>query len=152
MPKVETKKKKIGDLEVSCTQFGAFEQAELGDRITILLAPAGGKLAGLTGLADVSELGPIFEAIMKTITTDVASRLRLDLVANTQVKVGDRWLSLVGKDEVNLAFGGDLKAFWQTVAFAVEVNFGPLFGGVRGAISGILAAKEPPPATAETST
>jgi hypothetical protein len=144
MRKLNTVKKTINGIQVSCTQFGSFEQAELGDRLLILLAPAGGKLAGIGEYSDAGDLGPAFEAVLRQMTPALASQLRLDIVAGTQVQVeGGRWLQLDSKDSVNAAFGGDLKSFWQTVMFAVEVNFGPLFDGARSVIKEMLAAKLP---------
>lgn len=150
MPKLDTQVKEIGGQKVRTTQFGSFEQAELGDRLMLLVAPFAGKMKELKGFdiqSDLGDLGPAIEAVLKGITPAEASALRLDLVKNTAVQVDpkkDKWIPLIDRDSVNAAFGGDLKAFWQTVIFAAEVNFGPLFGGVRSAITVALASKPQP--------
>lgn len=150
MPKLETKTKDIGEFKVRCTQFGAFEQAELGDRLTLFVAPFAGKLKDLKGFdvkSEVGELGPAIEAVLKNLSPSEVSSLRLDLVKNTEVQIQSdakkiKWLALSDRDCINAAFGGNLKAFWQTVIFSAEVNFGPLFDGVRSAISVALASKQ----------
>lgn len=149
MPKLDTQTKEIGGQKVRTTQFGAFEQAELGDRLTLIGAPFMGKLKDLKGFdlqSELGELGPAIEAVLKNISPMEASSLRLELVKNTQVQVDakkDKWIALTDRDCVNAAFAGDLKSFWLTVLFAAEVNFGPLFAGARSVISAALAAKQP---------
>ena len=149
---LKTETKEIDRRKVSCKQFAVSMQARLATRLGRALAPGLPGIRTVRMASNITALGPAIAELFAHLDDDAAWQLQLDIVKNCTVEFHNQQVKLVSTEAVDQVFGPNVLGFWQTVMFALETNFGPLFERgkalMNAAVQGEQAKEsEPPPST-----
>jgi hypothetical protein len=146
---------KAGPLEVSTVELSARKAAKLGGMITGHVEPVFQKLPRDASMqSDLSALLPALGALFRSLDETAYDDLLLAVFQSTTATVDGRRIELFhdqrkrALENIDAAFGADLKLLFTAAAFVVEVNFGDFIAAVRGAIQSVMprAAVTPPTA------
>lgn len=131
---LKTDTRTIDDLEVHSSQLPALRAFALFARMGKVLAPALGKMQGLSMQADVSALGPALSELFSRLDGAEAKELAKEILCATVVLVEGKRLTLSTDEAINMVFNGKLRTFIKTMAFALEVNFADFIAAVRDSV------------------
>ncbi len=134
---VKTESREIDGMTVTCTQFGAMKANALLHKLTRVAAPVLMKLTGvrLSGSTDVSVLAAPLMALAGNTTPEEFNALLREILAGTTVETDGKQWPLLKTTDIDAVFSGSLFTMYAAAAFAVEVNFGPLFAAVSSAMT-----------------
>lgn len=135
-------KKTIGDLEITVTQFPALKSFSLLARLGKVIAPALGKVQGLTLESDVSALGPALAELFSRLDEADASALVRDVLASSHAVYDGKLVPLDRAETIDLVFSGRMRLLLEVLRFALEVNYGDFFGGALAAAPDQKAASQ----------
>lgn len=146
MKQRRTETRTIAGLEVTTVQLPAMRGSRLRFRVLRTIMPALATLNEFRGksmdeimASDVGKLLPALRHVVEQLDDKAQESFLLEVLLCTNVisidESGKRIVvELTSASFVDLAFGGDVDALWQTFAFALEVNLGGFFDVVRDAL------------------
>jgi len=130
---LKTDDKMIGDFKVTVRQFPAMRAFALLTRLLETIGPALGELAALDPNTQLDLAGAAFANVFAKLDSKKAVELVPEILAGTAVLVpddkGGREYSLQKRENIDIVFSGHLAALFQSIAFAVQVNFGDFMQG-----------------------
>lgn len=149
---LKTSNRRIGELDVDTTQLPARRALKLAGKLGRVLAPAFGKVKGLTGQSDLADLAPALGAFFDGLPPNEYDDLLVEILASTNVTAdvnGQR--RRVGLDDVKRideVFGADMMGLINVCIFALQVNYADFIAAMP---RGPGAAGGPPAAAGQPS-
>jgi hypothetical protein len=147
---IRTETKNIDGRTIHVTTLGAIAASKLGVRLTKILGPGLFRmLSGAPGVAakglkadiDLSTVGSGVEALLDRLgENDLEPIVRLLFETAKLEKDGQTMPFLAVFD---LEYAGDLAGLGKALVFALEVNYGNFFGGLRSRLEQALAKNQP---------
>lgn len=153
-PKTETRR--VGEVELTCTQFNAMRSLPLFARIGKIVSGAFTHIPANFSMEDDASifLPMIGELFTRLDETDV-NKLVVDILAGTRAEYdtdkGRIVTDLNSQTKLDTVFGGDLSGLLSAAQFALEVNYRDFFDDALAAISAKTAGQIEEKASKSTS-
>lgn len=144
----------IGGVEVTCEQLPVLRSELLWVRLLKLFAPAARALPSLSMKTDMRELAALLGVSLEYLDLDEYRSCSRELLRScTARKAGEgRGIpTMLGDDDavIDALFDGDLRSYYELLAFAAEVNYRRFFTDARAVLTAKLAgASQPEPMAA----
>lgn len=136
----EIPQKTIEGLNVLIGRMPVSQTGRLTIKLGKIVAPAFSIMLSMQGDEDISALTPAVKFLFEQLPADEFNPLALELLSTTTVGV----TSIGGRDPrvLDKAFGSNLVALLETIAFALEVNFGDFIKALFAKINANADAKK----------
>lgn len=137
---IESKDKKIDDLNVTVTQFGARRGLKLKVKLLKIFGPALVKMVEgldlgsdkkftLENDVDLDKLGDGVKLLFERVDEDQTLALVEEILADTKISTPDGKITSEDIAKVfDMVFSGNYLTMYKVVGFALEVNYGSFFG------------------------
>lgn len=133
-----TRKKTIGSVDISITQFEAMDGLPMGLRVAKIFGPVLIHASGLSEDDNIDKLAPVVETLFTSLEADVVRQLARDLLGCAICTVDGKLVDFVASTpreidlKINMVFGSSVINLIKACAFSVEVNFSNFFDLARG--------------------
>lgn len=127
---LKTESRRIGERDVDTTQLPARRAVKLAGKLARLLAPAFGKVKGLTGQSDLADLAPALGSFFGALPPDEYDSLLIEILCMTTVTHEGRRLTLDRVERIDEVFGADMMGMLKVCMFALQVNFADFIAGM----------------------
>lgn len=122
----------IDGIEVTTTQFTFMRSSALMAKLGKVIAPAIGMLNSFDLESDISTLGPAIGALCSQLPSHEVEPLFLEILAGTNVTIGNKMFTLDSKAKIDTAFSGQMLTGFKVIAHALKVNYAESFGVALG--------------------